>query len=508
MSGNKRFCRPAFESIHIGNEGNVFICQCPSFMKIPAVVGNIFDDGLVGALNSQKAREIRESIIDQSFKYCKKICPSIRPADNWGQQIIGSGTTIVEKPRQVFLEYDFSCNLKCFHCSQFHKLTDNQLGKAFGITDIVLNEMDNPQELYLVGGEVFFSKPMLEFLRNVAPERIDKTSIRFLTNGTLLNEKMWESLNNCSHRIDHVYVSIDAATAGTYKKIRRARFDSMLSNLDFLGKLRSSGVLKWFRLNYVVQKYNYREMGKMVDLGRAVNADEILFQALYARDSKEEELKSHIVHVEESEHFRDFLCTLFDPKLRDKMVVINDDLLCDKKTRYIHNRFIKGLNQEKGQISMQEINQIVNYMGFNEEQRRYIEDSIFAVEPWPLQTVERFRVLAWPDYNSSEELETLMKNIQQMSEYKDMCLCLRYDQSIDIEWNTAADNLNTAANTSGVYDQLSVLVINDEMKPHDWRRLGKSVNRVIGAKKAKNKYRATFLNVVCSAMDTEDTVCQ
>ncbi len=101
-----------------------------------------------------------------------------------------------------------------------------------------------------------------------------------------------------------------------------------------------------------------------------------------------------------------------------------------------------------------------------------------------------------------------MKDIQQISEYRDMCLCLRYDQSIDIEWNTAVENINTAANTSGVYDQLSVLVINDEMKPHDWRRLGKSVNCVIGAKEAKNKYRAVFLNVVCSAMDTKDMICQ
>jgi len=72
--------------------------------------------------------------------------------------------------------------------------------------------------------------------------------------------------------------SIDAATKDTYEYIRRGgKFETIKKNMEFAGKLRKTGELSYFRMNFVVQKENYKEMPLFVEWGKEIGADEVFF---------------------------------------------------------------------------------------------------------------------------------------------------------------------------------------------------------------------------------------
>ena len=50
-----------------------------------------------------------------------------------------------------------------------------------------------------------------------------------------------------------------------------------MENLLYIGQQRENGNLEVFRLNFVVQSKNVREMGEFVELARRLNANEVWF---------------------------------------------------------------------------------------------------------------------------------------------------------------------------------------------------------------------------------------
>lgn len=73
-------------------------------------------------------------------------------------------------------------------------------------------------------------------------------------------------------------VSVDAATKETYERIRRnGNFDVLQKNMEFAADLRRKGELSYFRMNFVVQRENYREMIPFVQWGERLNVDEVFF---------------------------------------------------------------------------------------------------------------------------------------------------------------------------------------------------------------------------------------
>ena len=73
-------------------------------------------------------------------------------------------------------------------------------------------------------------------------------------------------------------VSIDAATKDTYERIRRnGNFEQLQKNMEFAASLRKEGRLRYFRMNFVVQAENYREMVPFVKWGERLGVDEVFF---------------------------------------------------------------------------------------------------------------------------------------------------------------------------------------------------------------------------------------
>ena len=74
-------------------------------------------------------------------------------------------------------------------------------------------------------------------------------------------------------------VSIDAVTKETYEqKIRcGGNLEQLKKNMKFASELRKKGELCYLRMNFVVQRNNYKEMIPFVQWGEELGVDEIFF---------------------------------------------------------------------------------------------------------------------------------------------------------------------------------------------------------------------------------------
>ena len=86
----------------------------------------------------------------------------------------------------------------------------------------------------------------------------------------LFDEPHWRRLGNI-HACKHIdaYISLDAGCEATYRQTRRGgNWTKLMRNLDFIARLRDSGVLKCVRLDMVVQDNNFRDIPDFIGIAR------------------------------------------------------------------------------------------------------------------------------------------------------------------------------------------------------------------------------------------------
>jgi tetratricopeptide (TPR) repeat protein len=130
-------------------------------------------------------------------------------------------------------------------------------------------------------------------------------------------------------------------------------------------------------------------------------------------------------------------------------------------------------------------------LGDDEEE----ETSGGSVEPWPLATQARVRLLAWPDYSDARELDALLEQFgEAIASRDDVCLCLRLDPVLDGSAVDATGRLREShERTLGDADDLEVLLVAESMTRLDWIRLARSVDAVIALPSLAQGRRAEFM---------------
>src|SRR6185295_18867756 len=84
----------------------------------------------------------------------------------------------------------------------------------------------------------FASHHFRHLITKLDAPRFSKLRLRLQTNGLLLDEEAWTDLR-LDGRVDSIWISIDAAHADTYERLRRGgSFERLLRNLDFVSRLR------------------------------------------------------------------------------------------------------------------------------------------------------------------------------------------------------------------------------------------------------------------------------
>lgn len=266
-------CDVPFSSLEIHN--NVCFLCCPSWLPNKVELSEI---PLKDVYNSEPVVDIRNSILDGSFKYCnKELCPYLSKLINYG---VTSGpvrlkeesipySTIIKNgtPDYLVMNFDRTCNYKCPSCRVDLIVEDS---KGIQRVEKTIEDIDtyysaNVKTLYITGsGDPFVSVGFRNYLRNFNQKKYPKLrSIHLHTNASMWNKEMWDSMPNIHKYVRTCEISIDAATKDTYENKTRlgGNWENLLNNLNFINTLPIN-----VKTSFVVQDTNYMEMETFYNL--------------------------------------------------------------------------------------------------------------------------------------------------------------------------------------------------------------------------------------------------
>lgn len=203
--------------------------------------------------------------------------------DEYRQLWKDSSTTaaVPEFPLHLELELNNYCNLRCSMChfAEFEHDPANRKHMELDLLDSILRECKGQLPALLLGSgtEPLLHPHIAEIIRHA--NDADVMDIILSTNGLLLSEHMMSLLVDLE--IARVTVSLDAATAATYGKIRGGDLERVEQNLYQLIRLRNArgARLPYLRVTFVVQKENEHEMEGFAQKWRPI-ADRVDFQKL------------------------------------------------------------------------------------------------------------------------------------------------------------------------------------------------------------------------------------
>ncbi|HEX9059241.1 MAG TPA: radical SAM protein [Clostridia bacterium] len=248
--------------------------------------------------------------------------------------MLDNNTYLDVLPANYNLCYDETCNLKCPSCRKLNIVFNHgeEYLRRLKIHKKVFNEIEKRgyeyvRRLQVTGsGDPFCSTIFQDLLFNFDARKYPMLSFFIMTNGLLLTPEVWEKMSKIHSNIENIFISIDAATSGTYQKIRvNGNFEKLCENIRFLGQKRLEGKLKYLQAALVVQKKNYKEMADFVKLVKSCNFDQAYFSTLDNWESWDEDVYlDNAVCNETHPEYPELLEVLKNPIFDDPIVNLSN----------------------------------------------------------------------------------------------------------------------------------------------------------------------------------------
>jgi pyruvate-formate lyase-activating enzyme len=338
------FCSQPFLRYEIlgggADRGEVFPC-CQSWLK--KSFGNMSDKPVADVWNGRDAQEIRRSILDNSFRYCRgDVCPYLQRVDGPVQrvedvtderllEIIQEEMTVLPfGPSDIICCFDQSCNLSCPTCRPRLIMETQHADAIVDIQQRLESEaLGDAKLLYITGsGDPFGSPFFRRWLQTMKPASMPNLEcIHLHTNGLLWTERAWEGIPAETRALVRAAtISVDAATPETYAENRRGGdFPTLLERLAFIADLRRNGPLDCLEIHMTVQVNNVREMPAFVELGRRHACDRVTFHQLLDWGSfTPEEFERRAIQQPTHPEHRTLLDMLADERLDDPLVYLSN----------------------------------------------------------------------------------------------------------------------------------------------------------------------------------------
>jgi MoaA/NifB/PqqE/SkfB family radical SAM enzyme len=270
-----KFCSAPWDTIAIDQKGQVSSCLCASWHTRGYTFGNIIQTPLKDIFASQTFTTMRESVLDQSFRYCKKNeCHrlwELESVENFNQI-----SNIPLLPTNINLVIDRNCNLKCAICRTKNIYAKEVNPQAEAVLDAIMDayrDVDYKVRIYCdASGDIFASLAYRQFfLREDLPNNFE---FCLQTNGNLVTKNI-DMLTKLKNQIDIMIVSFDAATYDTYKITRGGNFDLVVEGVRQMVQM---GIT--VSTQYVVQHANYLEILEYVKLCKDLGASHIGLQII------------------------------------------------------------------------------------------------------------------------------------------------------------------------------------------------------------------------------------
>lgn len=267
-------CQKALKTIRLDPEGGISLC-----CEMEKGAGNLLGQDYDSIVASVRNKCLRLSILNGSYCFCNQvICPLLRHNMQNDLKDMDRVSLIEDSFRICSVEssYDKNCNLHCTSCRENVFWEENK--KLDILTDKMITQiLPTIEELFLSGnGEVFASPYCKKIIDSDQFTKIK--ALKLLTNGNILQENLWNRMIQTLNGKIKVTFSIDAATPETYRKIRRGgTLEKVERHLAYCKKLRHAGKLELFRITFVMQKDNYKEIVRFAEMGKRYGVDIVNF---------------------------------------------------------------------------------------------------------------------------------------------------------------------------------------------------------------------------------------
>ena len=347
-------CNTMFNHLEILDQGNTRCC-CTTFVK--PNLGNILEKSAFEIWNSNLHKVLCLSTENKTFSFCDKtMCPLFVAKKSGVLRLEERAYKSIKPfPEVVALGYDSSCNLSCSTCrKELHFARGEELETVNKITEIVKRDyLPGCRFLILAGnGEVFASPAYRSIYKS---NECRPQFIRLLSNGMLFNQTNWEHFVNEHTKKIMLTVSVDAATKETYESIRRnGNFDILKRNMEFASELRKRGELCYFRMNFVVQRENYKEMIPFVEWGEELGVDEVFFTKIlnWGTYTEEEFAQISMMEADGITPKTELKEILEDPRMKSEIVDLGTIQYTHKVDRadIVENYYMWELEKRGGKL--------------------------------------------------------------------------------------------------------------------------------------------------------------
>lgn len=246
-------CNRPYKTVEIDMFTNCNLCICTGWL--PRSVGKITDFArLEDIWDNPAAHEIQNNVTDKKFTWCAVEHCGIKHHNNY------------ESIYQIIFAIDDSCNFQCPSCRREKRMyTEGPLYeeklRAVQHTVDLLNKFNQPAQIRLsCSGDPLASYISRPFLQSYIGN--EKHTFTLFTNGMLIKKLL--PTTKIFPRINSYLISVDAGSPEVYEKIRvGGDWDTLMGSLDFL---KEQGLSRLVKLQFIVQKNNFRDIPNFVNL--------------------------------------------------------------------------------------------------------------------------------------------------------------------------------------------------------------------------------------------------
>ncbi len=340
-----KFCERPFIHAYLTTGGRVWPCPWMHYD-----IGNLYENDLEEIWHSDAAETARETILDGSFAYCRKIsCPICERNEfqDLSEEEIKNAAIASQTPKYIAIANDRICNIACTSCrTSMYCPEKGEREKIDGVLDRLIRYANKAEVLELNGNGEFLANPsFMSFLEKLRPEK-DNFRLFLQTNGILFDETHWSRFCSLSKYNLQVCVTLNSLRREVYEHLSGGfdYLDQVLKNLRFLSALRRKNEVSFLQVVMVVQECNFWEIPDYVQAlvhSEEYAIDQITFRPVYKWFGMERE----------TYWFKNMLNPLH-PYHKEYLKILDDDCWNDPKVfdwgcHNIREARLHPLDQEK-----------------------------------------------------------------------------------------------------------------------------------------------------------------